>query len=73
MVILNQDRDFVDEVREQIKASNGHCPCSLPYARNKDTKCKCKKFRDMIARGEYGYCGCGLYQNVEDDTNESTI
>lgn len=69
MIILNPDEDFVNEVKKQIKECNGHCPCAI--VRNKHTKCRCKDFRDMVDRGEYGACHCGLYINVKEDSDES--
>ena len=55
VVSVSPDREFVNEMKQSIKANNGHCPCAL--IRNKDTKCMCKDFRDM----EEGTCSCGLY------------
>ena len=66
-VQINPDEEFVRDVKRQIKENNGHCPCSLPYARSKDTKCMCKDFRDMVKNGEYGACHCGMYINVEEN------
>ena len=58
-VITNPDKEFVQEVKKQLKANNGYCPCSLE--RSPDTKCMCKEFREAIQRGESGSCHCGLY------------
>jgi len=52
---LNEDREYVAEIRKALKANNGYCPCSL--VKNQDTKCMCKEFREM----ESGMCHCGLY------------
>ena len=54
-VKVNPDKEFVAEMKRQIKENNGHCPCSL--VKNADTKCMCKEFREM----EEGTCHCGLY------------
>lgn len=55
----NPDKEFVKTIREQLKANNGHCPCSLE--KTPDTKCMCKEFREMMANNETGSCHCGLY------------
>lgn len=64
-VTTNPDKEFVKEIKAQLKANNGYCPCSL--IKNKDTKCMCKEFRDMIERKESGTCHCGLYVCEGDD------
>ena len=58
-VFLNPDGGFVKEMRKALKDNGGYCPCSL--VKNKDTKCKCKNFREQIERGESGACHCGLW------------
>lgn len=60
----NPDKSLVKEIREQLKANNGYCPCVLQKI--PDSKCMCKEFRDMIDRGETGTCHCGLYIAEED-------
>lgn len=60
----NPDKSLVKEIREQLKANNGYCPCVLQKIPN--SKCMCKEFRDMIDRGETGTCHCGLYIAEED-------
>lgn len=55
----NPDKEYANEIREQLKANNSYCPCRLN--RTPDTKCMCKEFRDMMERGESGMCHCGLY------------
>lgn len=62
-IVTNPDKEFVRDIKKQLKANNGFCPCALE--RNKDTKCMCKEFRDMVNNGEEGYCHCGLYMSVE--------
>ncbi len=61
-VILNPDKDFVREIKQQIKKNNGYCPCSI--VKNSDTKCMCKEFREM----ESGMCHCGLYIKKKNET-----
>ena len=63
-VFLNADREFVDEVWKAIKDNNGYCPCALQKTR--DTKCKCKDFRDKVAAGVEGSCNCGLFIAAKD-------
>lgn len=58
-VIKNPDTEFANSVQKEVKKNNGYCPCAIE--RNKDTKCMCKEFRDQVARGEPGYCHCGLW------------
>ena len=52
---LNPDKEYVEEVREQLKKNGGYCPCRI--TKSKDTKCMCKEFREQ----ESGYCHCGLF------------
>ena len=58
-VIKNPDTEFADSIRKAVRDNNGYCPCAIE--RNNDTKCMCKEFRDQVARGESGYCHCGLW------------
>lgn len=52
---LNPDTEYANEVKKALKANGGYCPCAL--VKNKDTKCKCREFREM----EEGMCRCGLF------------
>lgn len=63
-VITNPDKDFVKEFREKLKENQGYCPCSL--VKSEDTKCRCKEFREQIAKGNLGECHCGLFIVVEE-------
>lgn len=56
---VNEDENFVEEVRRKIKENGGYCCCSL--YKNEETRCMCKEFRDQIERGEAGPCTCGQY------------
>lgn len=56
---LNEDKEFVDEMRQKLRENDGFCPCRLE--KNEDTKCMCKEFRDQMKSGRPGYCHCGLY------------
>ena len=57
---INPDKDFVKEMKDQLKKNNGYCPCQ---SKTPDTKCQCKSFREQT---EPGYCHCGLYIKVEE-------
>ena len=52
------DSELAQEIREAIKASNGHCPCVPKKLHNADRKCMCKEFRSAPAGT---ICHCGLY------------
>lgn len=58
-IYQNPDSEYAAEVKRQLKDNNGFCPCKLE--RSKDTKCKCKEFRDQVANGAEGACHCGLW------------
>lgn len=64
-IIKNPDSEYAAEMKKKLKENNGYCPCSL--YKNNDTKCKCKDFRDQIARNEPGACHCGLWIAVKED------
>lgn len=48
------------EIRANVEASNGYCPCAI--WRTPDTKCMCKEFREQTGPGE---CHCGRFEKVE--------
>lgn len=54
-ISLNPDKEYVHDIKKQLKANAGYCPCAL--VKNEDTKCMCKEFREM----DEGMCSCGLY------------
>ena len=57
---LNENKEVVDTVKEGLERTGGYCPCML--AKNEDTKCMCKDFREKIDDPDYeGYCPCMLY------------
>lgn len=58
-IVVNPDKEYTNMIRQKIQDNNGHCPCQLPET--EDTKCMCKEFRDMIAKGRPCSCHCGLY------------
>lgn len=55
----NPDKEFAKEILKQLKENNGYCPCRIE--KTTESKCKCKEFRDMVERGETGFCHCGLF------------
>lgn len=59
-IIFNPDADYANEVKKQVKANGGYCPCRLE--KTPDTKCMCKEFREL----DSGMCHCGLYIKCED-------
>ena len=58
-IIINPDKEVVEEVRKALKNNDGYCPCKL--VKTPDTKCMCKEFRDQAS----GECHCGLYIKKE--------
>lgn len=61
-IVLNDDKQLVDEIRQKLKENGGYCPCKL--IKDQDTKCMCKEFREQITGGE---CHCGLYKKIKED------
>ena len=55
------DKEAVERISRMIKNNDGYCPCRI--AKNADTKCMCKDFREQT---EPGKCHCGLYEKVEE-------
>lgn len=53
---VNEDIDFVEQIRRAIKNNNGYCPCVIE--KNIDSKCMCK---DFMEQENEGFCHCGLY------------
>lgn len=58
-IAINPDENFVKEVREKIKANNGHCACAISF--DESNNCMCEEFRQQINEGIAGECHCGLY------------
>ena len=58
---VNEDKEFVNKIRQAIKAKDGYCPCVI--GRQPESKCMCKDFIENTAVGEY--CHCGLYKKIE--------
>ena len=50
------------EIRENVEANNGHCPCAI--FQSNDTKCMCREFREQDKPGE---CHCGRFEKVVDE------
>ena len=62
-VLLNEDKELVKHIREQIKKNNGHCCCAIQF--NDDNICMCKDFKEQIKNEKLGYCHCYLYKITE--------
>lgn len=60
MIRLNEDAEFVAEMKRQIRKNGGYCPCRRE--KTADTKCPCREFREMKS----GICHCGLYTKEEE-------
>lgn len=58
-IIVNPDKEIVENIRKRLKENEGYCPCRLK--KTPDTKCICKEF---LAQEE-GECHCGLYIKVK--------
>lgn len=65
----NPDKEYVKQIKQQLKDNNGFCPCKID--KTPDTKCMCKEFRDMVKRGEAGECHCGLY--IAEEVSENRV
>ena len=50
------DKLLVENIRTQLKANEGYCPCKLE--KTSSTKCICQEFREQA---DPGPCHCGLY------------
>lgn len=57
-VKVTDDKELAAEIRKQLKANDGYCPCRLD--RTPDTKCMCKEFLEQSS----GICHCGLYEKI---------
>lgn len=61
-IVLNEDKEIVDEVMAGVKANDGYCPCAI--FRTDDMKCICQEFKDQESEG---YCHCKLYKKISID------
>lgn len=57
------DKETEKIIRQAMKEAEGHCPCVFALARNEDTKCMCKEFREAPVGT---VCHCGLYIKTEE-------
>lgn len=64
---LNPNGKIVRKVRRAVLDNDGYCPCRL--TKDEDTKCKCKEFREQVARGKPGMCKCGLFVAIDEEEN----
>ena len=60
MIKINEDKEYVIDVKKKLEENSGYCPCKIE--RNENTKCMCKEFREQ----EEGMCHCGLYYKTKD-------
>ena len=60
-IIKNPDVKMYELVSKAVADNNGYCPCLI--ARNEDTKCMCKEFREQNTEG---FCRCGRYYKEEE-------
>lgn len=67
-VIINPDQEYSEYIKKRLKDNNGYCPCAIE--KNRDTKCKCKAFREQVQKGVEGECECGLYIAITDEDKE---
>lgn len=58
MMLLNDKNPELDEILDKMKDNEGYCPCSL--AKDQDTKCPCKEFRET----QQGVCHCGAFIKI---------
>lgn len=58
-VVISDNKELVEKIREQLKQRGNHCPCKL--IQNEDTLCPCKEFLEQGV----GECHCGLYIKTE--------
>lgn len=58
-IILNEDKELVDEINKQLQNNGGYCPCRTE--KNEDTKCMCREFREQ----ESGECHCGKFIKIK--------
>ena len=65
MVRINPDLDVAYKIMDSVRKNNGFCPCRV--VNSEDTKCMCKEFRDSVLNNDYGFCHCGLFENVKDE------
>lgn len=56
---LNENKEFVQEMRQALKDNDGYCPCVV--VKSPETKCMCKAFLEQT---EDGQCHCGLYNKT---------
>lgn len=61
-IIPNPDEEMYIAVTEAVKKNDGYCCCRI--AKNKDTKCMCKEFKDQQFTG---LCYCERFMKVEVD------
>ena len=59
-IILNPDKQIVEDIRAKLKENKGYCPCAIEHT--PDTFCMCKDFLENTTEGS---CHCGLYIKIK--------
>jgi len=61
-ILINNDKSFVEKMRDKQKKNGGYCTCTLK--RTEDNKCMCKEF---LQSEKSGWCHCHLYyKNIQE-------
>lgn len=60
-IVKNPDKRKYEDVTRAVELNGGYCPCLI--ARNEDTKCMCKEFKEQQTEG---FCRCGRYYKEEE-------
>lgn len=58
-----ENKEHNEQIRAKLRENGGYCPCVPSFARNEDTRCICKEFREAPAGTT---CHCGLYYKEEE-------
>lgn len=59
-VRLNDDADYVRNLKIALDKRNGYCPCRLQQI--DDNICICREFREQMRDPDFeGFCHCRLY------------
>jgi hypothetical protein len=59
-IVNNPNSEEYKEISQDVMNNDGFCPCMT--ARNQDTKCICKEFKEQ---NYAGYCKCGRFMKIE--------
>lgn len=59
-IIVNPNKEIVNEVRAALQKNEGYCPCRITHS--PENKCMCKEFVEAPAKT---WCHCQLYYKEE--------